>query len=65
MPKVIEAAAPPQSAAASIAAQGPAVGTTGCADHSSSQHIRVQTKDLTRHSSRLIVEQRGVSTPPE
>jgi hypothetical protein len=37
----------------------------GCTDHSIQQHMLVQTKDLTRQSSRFIVEQRGSSAPPE
>jgi len=37
----------------------------GSKDHSSSQLIGARTKDLTNQSPRLIVEQRGLSEPPE
>jgi transposase-like protein len=64
-PQVIKAAAPPQGAAALIAARGPAAATPSCTNHTSSQHIRDRTKGLTSHSSQFIVEQRGASAPPE
>jgi len=44
---------------------GPALQPPGCTDHSSSQHIRIQTKDLTSQSSRFIVAARGALAPPE
>jgi hypothetical protein len=48
-PQVIEAAAPPQGAAALTGRPpGPAAATPGCTDHLSSQHIGNRRKDLTR-----------------